>query len=116
MECGDRTAQGTASASERLRQAEEEIGRLQRLVGELEALAETARNVARIRHDINNPLTAIAGLAELLLMKEQGLTAEGQGRLRMIIENCTRISGHLKQMKPTPVDAAAAAPSPGART
>ena len=53
--------------------------------------------LSRLRHDLNNPLTAISGLAELLLMKEEALSEVGRKRLQMIIDNCARMSQRLKQ-------------------
>ena len=89
---------------------EAEIARLRKRLEDLEPLADAERVVARLRHDLNNPLTAIAGLAELLLMKEKTLTAEGQKRLQMIIDNCARMGKQLKEAalrKSEPVEAGA---------
>jgi signal transduction histidine kinase len=61
-----------------------------------ERLENAGRDTARLRHDVSNPLTAIAGLAELLLMKEKQLSPEAQHRLRSILENCTKIGVLLK--------------------
>ena len=52
-------------------------------------------SLGRLRHDLNNPLTAISGSAELLLMKEKGLSEEGKRRLRAILDACARMTQRL---------------------
>jgi signal transduction histidine kinase len=58
---------------------------------------ELDRETARLRHDLNNPLTAISGAAELLLMKETGLTDEGRKRLQSILDACARMAARLRE-------------------
>ncbi len=53
-------------------------------------------SIGRLRHDLNNPLTAISGSAELLLMKEKGLSDEGKRRLRGILDACAKMTERLR--------------------
>jgi len=51
--------------------ASAEVARLQALVSAYEArLSDAAELVARVRHEINNPLAALLGQAQLLLREE----------------------------------------------
>lgn len=50
-----------------------ELARLRAVVSEYEAkLTDAAALVARVRHEINNPLAALLGQAQLLLREELG--------------------------------------------
>ena len=60
-----------------------ELGRLRAVITTYEQrLAETAALVARVRHDINNPLAALLGQAQLLLRED--LNAKIRRRAEMI--------------------------------
>jgi two-component system, NtrC family, sensor kinase len=65
--------------------ASAEVARLQALVSAYEArLSDAAELVARVRHEINNPLAALLGQAQLLLREE---LAERPRRRAETIEN-----------------------------
>jgi DNA-binding NtrC family response regulator len=54
-----------------------------------------------INHEINNPLTAIMGTAELILAERKGLDKKIQHDLRTIVDQCVRIrevTAHLREL------------------
>jgi len=65
-----------------------ELARLRALVSEYEnKLTDAASLIARVRHEINNPLAALLGQAQLLLREElseksrkRAVTIEGQAK------------------------------------
>ena len=72
--------------------------RLRSLVGEYETrLKEFAELVARVRHEINNPLTGVIGQAQLLLREE--LSAGARRRVESIEELATRIRDIVAQLR-----------------
>jgi len=83
-----------------------ELARLRALVAEYETkLTDAATLVARVRHEINNPLTALLGQAQLLLREE--LSEKARGRVKIIEELAKRIEklgGELRDVQ-TPVAA-----------
>ena len=67
-----------------------ELARLRALVAESEAkVTEAAALVARVRHEINNPLAGLLGQAQLLLREE--LSEKARGRVQIIEEMAKRI-------------------------
>jgi DNA-binding response OmpR family regulator len=82
---GQRIVQNAAS-----RAAEAELARSRWLAG----IGETT---IAIEHEINNPLSALLGHAELLLMDE-GLTAEQMDSLRIIQEQAVRIADVVRRL------------------
>ena len=72
------------------RAAEEELARARWLAG----IGETT---IAIEHEINNPLSALLGHAELLLM-EQGMTPEQTDSLRIIQEQAGRIADVVRRL------------------
>lgn len=67
-----------------------ELARLRALVAEYETkLTDAATLVARVRHEINNPLAGLLGQAQLLLREELGDKA--RGRVQIIEELAKRI-------------------------
>ena len=67
-----------------------ELARLRALVAESEAkVTEAAALVARVRHEINNPLAGLLGQAQLLLREE--LSDKARGRVQIIEELAKRI-------------------------
>jgi DNA-binding response OmpR family regulator len=82
---GQRIVQNAAS-----RAAEAELARSRWLAG----IGETT---IAIEHEINNPLSALLGHAELLLMDE-GLTAEQVESLRIIQEQAVRIADVVRRL------------------
>jgi len=62
----------------------------------MESPEDRERLQAKLRHDLNNPLTAIMGAAELILIKEKHLSEEGRKRVEMILGACTRMSEMLR--------------------
>ena len=64
------TAAGSA-LEENIPAGSDDAEKLRTLVGEYEArLEEVAELVARVRHEINNPLTGVLGQAQLMLREE----------------------------------------------
>jgi signal transduction histidine kinase len=67
-----------------------ELARLRALVAEYETkLTDAATLVARVRHEINNPLAGLLGQAQLLLREE--LSDKARGRVKIIEELAKRI-------------------------
>jgi len=67
-----------------------ELARLRALVAASEAkVTEAAALVARVRHEINNPLAGLLGQAQLLLREE--LSDKARGRVQIIEELAKRI-------------------------
>jgi signal transduction histidine kinase len=67
-----------------------ELARLRALVAESETkVTEAAAIVARVRHEINNPLAGLLGQAQLLLREE--LSDKARGRVQIIEELAKRI-------------------------
>ena len=67
-----------------------ELARLRALVAEYETkLTDAAALVARVRHEINNPLAGLLGQAQLLLREE--LSDKARGRVQIIEELAKRI-------------------------
>jgi DNA-binding response OmpR family regulator len=82
---GQRIVQNAAS-----RAAEAELARSRWLAG----IGETT---IAIEHEINNPLSALLGHAELLLMDE-GMTAQQMDSLRIIQEQAVRIADVVRRL------------------
>jgi DNA-binding response OmpR family regulator len=82
---GQRIVQNAAS-----RAAEEELARSRWLAG----IGETT---IAIEHEINNPLSALLGHAELLLM-DDGLSADQMDSLRIIQEQAARIADVVRRL------------------
>ena len=82
-----------------------ELAHLRALVVDYEKkLADAASLVARVRHEINNPLAALLGQAQLLL-REQGLNEKSLRRASTIESQAKRIEeivGELRDVQ-TPV-------------
>jgi DNA-binding response OmpR family regulator len=83
---GQRIVQNAAS-----RAAEAELARSRWLAG----IGETT---IAIEHEINNPLSALLGHAELLLMEEGGMNEEQKDSLRIIQEQATRIADVVRRL------------------
>jgi len=67
-----------------------ELARLRALVAESETkVTDAAALVARVRHEINNPLAGLLGQAQLLLREE--LSEKARGRVQIIEELAKRI-------------------------
>jgi two-component system, NtrC family, sensor kinase len=83
-----------------------EIARLRALVAEYETkLTDAASLMARVRHEINNPLAALLGQAQLLLREE--LSDKSRRRAETIESQAKRIEeivGELRDVQ-TPVAA-----------
>lgn len=72
--------------------------RLKALIAEHEArLNEVADLVARVRHEINNPLTGVIGQAQLLLREE--LSESARRRVETIEQLATRIRDTVAQLR-----------------
>jgi len=82
-----------------------ELAHLRALVADYEKkLADAASLVARVRHEINNPLAALLGQAQLLL-REQDLNEKSLRRASTIESQAKRIEeivGELRDVQ-TPV-------------
>lgn len=83
-----------------------ELARLRALVAEYETkMTDAAALVARVRHEINNPLAALLGQAQLLLREE--LSDKTRGRVQIIEELAKRIEKIVAELRDvqTPVAA-----------
>ena len=60
-------------------------------------LEETAELVARIRHEINNPLTGVLGQAQLLLREE--LSERSRKRVQTIEDLAIRLRDIVAQLR-----------------
>ena len=78
-----------------------ELARLRALVSEYETkLTDAASRVARARHEINNPLAALLGQAQLLLREE--LSDKARRRAETIESQAKRIEdivGELREIQ-----------------
>jgi signal transduction histidine kinase len=96
---GGRSQTGTVAESWPEDEAAEE--KLRRLITEYETrIDEVAEVVARVRHEINNPLTGVLGQAQLLLREE--LNEKTRKRVQTIEELAIRlrdIVGQLRQVQ-----------------
>src|SRR5436305_5893860 len=87
--CADKASDGKSEEMEQ---------RLRALVAECEArLTEVADLIARVRHEINNPLTGVLGQAQLLLREE--LTPSSRRRIEIIEQLATRIRDIVAQLR-----------------
>lgn len=79
----------------------DEIARLRAQVADYETkLAEAAALVARVRHEINNPLAALLGQAQLLLREDLG--EKSRKRAETIEAQAKRIqdiAGELREIQ-----------------
>src|SRR5438270_3661277 len=72
--------------------------RLLSIIAECEArLTEIADLVARVRHEINNPLTGVLGQAQLLLREE--LSPAARRRVETIEQLASRIRDTVAQLR-----------------
>jgi signal transduction histidine kinase len=82
-------------------QSEDSPENLRKLVAEYETrIDEVAEVIARLRHEINNPLTGVLGQAQLLLREE--LSEKTRKRVQTIEELAIRlrdIVGQLRQVQ-----------------
>ena len=81
-----------AEANRLLLEAQERVVRSERLA----AIGEVG---LAIRHEINNPLGAILGLADLLLMQPQHLPAEVQHKMEIIRRSALRIRDVVRRLE-----------------
>jgi len=83
-----------------------ELVHLRALVAEYETkMTDAAALIARVRHDINNPLAGLLGQAQLLLREE--LSDKARGRVQIVEDLAKRIEkivGELRDIQ-TPVAA-----------
>jgi PAS domain S-box-containing protein len=82
---------------ERLEEKLEEVQKFQQQIIQSEKLASLGRMVAEIAHEINNPLQAVSGNAQLLMLEEglEGTVAEG---LKTIEQQCYRARDIIKRL------------------
>src|SRR5437016_1160155 len=84
-----------------------ELARLRALVAEYEKkLADAASLVARVRHEINNPLAALLGQAQLLLLREE-LSERARKRAETIESQARRIQDIVAELREVQLPAAA---------
>jgi signal transduction histidine kinase len=84
----------------------DELARLNAQVSDYEQkLADAATLVARIRHEINNPLAALLGQAQLLLREE--LTERTRKRAETIESQAKRIQEIVGELREIQLPAAA---------
>ena len=76
-----------------------ELARLRALVAEYETkLTDAASLVARVRHEINNPLAALLGQAQLLL-REEDLSEKSRRRASTIESQAKRIEEIVAELR-----------------
>ncbi len=83
-----------------------ELVRLRALVAEYETkMTDAAALIARVRHDINNPLAGLLGQAQLLLREE--LSDKARGRVQIVEDLAKRIEKIVSELRDiqTPVAA-----------
>ena len=88
-----------AGSSEASSQASNEAeDRIRALVADYEARIEAvAELIARVRHEINNPLTGVLGQAQLLLREE--LNEKARKRVQTIEELAVRLRDIVAQLR-----------------
>jgi signal transduction histidine kinase len=83
-----------------------ELARLRALVSEYETkLTDAASRVARVRHEINNPLAALLGQAQLLLREE--LSDKSRKRAETIESQAKRIEDIVGELREIQIPVAA---------
>ena len=76
----------------------DEAARLQTLVAEYEGqIDQIAELVARVRHEINNPLTGILGQAQLLLRED--LSEKSRKRVETIEKLTRRLADTVAELR-----------------
>jgi nitrogen-specific signal transduction histidine kinase len=80
---------------------------------ESERLRGVAETVGALNHEVNNPLAAIAGNAQLLLRTPDGLSAQARIKLESILEAARRIQRVTAKM--SSLIQATTVPYPGAQ-
>jgi GAF domain-containing protein len=73
------------------RQAYQELSETQARLLESERLRGVTETVGALNHEVNNPLAAIAGNAQLLLRHPEGLSPQARVKLESILEAARRI-------------------------
>jgi signal transduction histidine kinase len=77
----------------------DEVAHLRTLVSDYETrLTDAAAMVARVRHEINNPLAALLGQAQLLL-REPDLSEKAQRRAATIESQAKRIEQIVAELR-----------------
>ena len=75
-----------------------ELARMRELVAEYETkMTDAAALIARVRHEINNPLAALLGQAQLLLRED--LSYKARGRVQIIEELAKRIEKIVSELR-----------------
>ena len=83
-----------------------ELARLRALVSEYETkLTDAASRVARVRHEINNPLAALLGQAQLLLRED--LSDKARKRAETIESQAKRIEDIVGELREIQIPVAA---------
>jgi PAS domain S-box-containing protein len=82
---------------ERLEEKLEEVQKFQQQIIQSEKLASLGRMVAEIAHEINNPLQAVSGNAQLLMLEDdiKGTVTKG---LKIIEQQCYRARDIIKRL------------------
>ena len=96
------------------RQAYQELSETQARLLESERLRGVTETVGALNHEVNNPLAAIAGNAQLLLRTPDGLSPQARIKLESILEAARRIQRVTAKM--SSLIQATTMPYPGAQT
>jgi len=78
--------------------AYEELQRTQEALVRTERLAAMSQVAVTVRHEINNPLTAVLGNAEWLLVADQTLSAKGRYVMQEIEKAAIRIRDVVRKL------------------
>ena len=80
------------------RAAYEELSRTQGRLLEVERVRSVTETVGALNHEVNNPLAAIAGNAQLLLRHPESLTEELREKIEIILAAARRIQRVTSKM------------------
>ncbi len=83
---------------EKIRDATQRVGELQRQVSQLQRLSAMGFLAANLAHDLGTPLHSIAGMANLLL-ERQGLPHEDRRKLELIVQQAERLSDVIRNVR-----------------
>ncbi|MCG6536614.1 MAG: HAMP domain-containing protein, partial [Syntrophales bacterium LBB04] len=84
---------------ERVQEATHNVVQLQKQVNQLQQLTALGYLTATLAHDLGTPLHSIAGLARLLVEREEGWPPDGARKLELIIQQTQRLSTIIQNVR-----------------